>query len=52
MIKKKSSEIALLDLNSKQGSKIQKEKELVMAPYFTSSSEDFSLKNASFIAET
>ena len=52
MIKKKSIEIELLDLNSKQGSKRRKKKKLVMAPYLTSKSEDFSIKNASFIAKT
>ena len=51
LVKNKSIEIALENLNSNQGSKSQKSKSLEMAPYLTSNNEEFSLKTASFIAK-
>ena len=51
LVKNKSIENALKELNSKQGSKSQQKRNLVMAPYLRSHSEDFSIKTASFIAK-
>ena len=51
IVKRKSIESALLYLNSNQGSKSQKRNTLSMAPFLTSSNEDFELKTTTFIAK-
>ena len=51
LVKNKSIENTLKELNFKQGSKSQQKRSLTMAPYLRFHSEDFSIKTASFIAK-
>jgi hypothetical protein len=52
LVKTKSIENALIDLNSNQGSMSHQKTELVISPYLTSITEDFCIKTASFNAKT
>ena len=51
MVKQKSIKSALEHLNYNQGSKRQKSKTILMAPFLTSKNEEFELKTSSFIAK-
>ena len=50
MIKNKSIQNALFDLNLNQGSNSHKKSQLVLSPYLRSTLKDFSIKTASFAA--